>query len=303
MGQSRGTASGEVVEKITEDTHAVGRTSRDLRVHDNPMLRTAVSTADTVIPLFVLDTGIAATGYPQPNRASFLADCLQELHQQLRERGGRLVLRRGDVVEQVARLAEEFDVGEVHAAGDVSAYARRREHALSARLGESRRVLRVHDARSPWWNPVRSCPRAAVITSEFSPRISAAARPRRDDIRWTHRPGCACPSPTELTHLAGTRPRGDRWRHAPDELAAWEAGPAGYPIVDAAMRQLRTEGWMHNRARLIVSSFLTKTLYLDWRDGARHFLRHLVDGDIANNQLNWQWVAGTGTGSRLPTAS
>ena len=55
---------------------------------------------------------------------------------------------------------------------------------------------------------------------------------------------------------------------------------------------------MHNRGRLIVGSFLTKTLYLDWREGARHFLHHLVDGDIANNQLNWQWVAGTGTDTR-----
>jgi deoxyribodipyrimidine photo-lyase len=94
------------------------------------------------------------------------------------------------------------------------------------------------------------------------------------------------------------RDRGDRWRRDPDDLAAWQDGRTGYPIVDAAMRQLMQEGWMHNRGRLIVGSFLTKTLYLDWRAGARHFLHHLVDGDIANNQLNWQWVAGTGTDTR-----
>jgi deoxyribodipyrimidine photo-lyase len=94
------------------------------------------------------------------------------------------------------------------------------------------------------------------------------------------------------------RPRGDSWRHDEEDLAAWEEGRTGYPIVDAAMRQLRREGWIHNRGRLIAASFLTKTLYLDWRLGARHFLRHLVDGDIANNQLNWQWVAGTGTDTR-----
>jgi deoxyribodipyrimidine photo-lyase len=64
------------------------------------------------------------------------------------------------------------------------------------------------------------------------------------------------------------------------------------------MRQLQQEGWMHNRARLITASFLTKTLYLDWRIGARHFLDLLVDADVANNQLNWQWVAGTGTDTR-----
>jgi deoxyribodipyrimidine photo-lyase len=61
------------------------------------------------------------------------------------------------------------------------------------------------------------------------------------------------------------------------------------------MRQLAREGFMHNRARMIVASFLTKDLYLDWRAGAHHFLDHLLDGDIANNNLNWQWVAGTGT--------
>ncbi|KQY56781.1 MULTISPECIES: cryptochrome/photolyase family protein [unclassified Nocardioides] len=94
------------------------------------------------------------------------------------------------------------------------------------------------------------------------------------------------------------RDRGDRWRQDADDLRAWQEGRTGFPIIDAAMRQLREEGWMHNRARLLVGSFLTKTLYLDWREGARHFLHHLVDGEVSNNQLNWQWVAGTGTDSR-----
>ncbi|MCR3722493.1 MULTISPECIES: cryptochrome/photolyase family protein [Prauserella salsuginis group] len=94
------------------------------------------------------------------------------------------------------------------------------------------------------------------------------------------------------------RPRGDRWRDAPEELAAWREGRTGYPIVDAGMRQLLREGWMHNRARMITASFLTKTLYVDWREGARHFQQHLVDADVANNQLNWQWVAGTGADTR-----
>jgi deoxyribodipyrimidine photo-lyase len=69
----------------------------------------------------------------------------------------------------------------------------------------------------------------------------------------------------------------------------------GYPVVDAAMRQLAAEGFMPGRARLIVASFLTKDLYLDWRSGATHFTRGLTDGDVACSQLNWQWVAGTGT--------
>lgn len=94
------------------------------------------------------------------------------------------------------------------------------------------------------------------------------------------------------------RPRGDRWRQDEREIAAWRQGLTGYPLVDAAMRQLAHEGWMHNRGRMLVASFLTKTLYADWRIGARHFLDLLVDGDLANNQLNWQWMAGTGTDTR-----
>ncbi|WP_329619685.1 DNA photolyase family protein [Streptomyces sp. NBC_01255] len=100
---------------------------------------------------------------------------------------------------------------------------------------------------------------------------------------------------------ADYRTRHDRWRRgkrAEADLRAWQEGRTGYPVVDAAMRQLAHEGWMHNRGRLLTASFLTKTLYLDWREGARHFMHLLVDGDVADNQLNWQWMAGTGTDSR-----
>jgi len=94
------------------------------------------------------------------------------------------------------------------------------------------------------------------------------------------------------------RPRGDSWRRDERSAEAWRAGRTGYPIVDAGMRQLAREGFMHNRARLIVSSFLTKTLYIDWRIGAAHFARLLQDADVANNVGNWQWVAGTGNDTR-----
>ncbi|MEW1951867.1 deoxyribodipyrimidine photo-lyase [Terrabacter sp. NPDC080008] len=76
---------------------------------------------------------------------------------------------------------------------------------------------------------------------------------------------------------------------------AWREGRTGYPIVDAGMRQLLAEGWMHNRLRMITASFLTKDLHVWWPVGAQHFLDHLVDGDIASNNHGWQWVAGTGT--------
>ena len=76
---------------------------------------------------------------------------------------------------------------------------------------------------------------------------------------------------------------------------AWKQGRTGYPIVDAGMRQLLAEGWMHNRVRMIVASFLVKDLHIWWRPGARWFLERLVDGDLASNNHGWQWVAGTGT--------
>jgi len=88
---------------------------------------------------------------------------------------------------------------------------------------------------------------------------------------------------------------GRRWNDDDRAFESWCAARTGFPVVDAAMRQLTDEGFMHNRARMIVASFLTKDLYIDWRLGAAHFMSLLVDGDVANNQLNWQWVAGTGT--------
>jgi deoxyribodipyrimidine photo-lyase len=85
------------------------------------------------------------------------------------------------------------------------------------------------------------------------------------------------------------------WRDASEDLQAWQSGLSGYPVVDAAMRQLNTTGWMHNRARMIVASFLTKDLLIDWRLGERYFMQRLLDGDPAANNGGWQWAAGTGT--------
>jgi deoxyribodipyrimidine photo-lyase len=89
----------------------------------------------------------------------------------------------------------------------------------------------------------------------------------------------------------------DSWATGRDEdaaLDAWAAGRTGFPLVDAGMRQLRGEGWMHNRVRMVVASFLVKDLHVRWQRGADHFLAWLVDGDLPQNQMNWQWVAGTG---------
>lgn len=96
---------------------------------------------------------------------------------------------------------------------------------------------------------------------------------------------------------AAYRPQFESLPWSDDEATfqAWAEGRTGYPIVDAGMRQLLTTGWMHNRARLVTASFLTKHLLIDWRHGEAHFMRHLVDGDVASNNGGWQWSASTGT--------
>lgn len=93
------------------------------------------------------------------------------------------------------------------------------------------------------------------------------------------------------------RPQFARMRYdAPGPgLEAWRTGRTGFPVVDAGMRQLRATGWMHNRVRMVVASFLVKDLHLEWQHGARHFMQWLVDGDLASNQHGWQWAAGCGT--------
>ncbi|MER6455525.1 deoxyribodipyrimidine photo-lyase [Streptomyces sp900105245] len=373
----------------------------DLRLHDHPPLRAALEGGHEVVPLFVRDSGIADPFRGAPNRLAFLDDCLRDLDAGLRSRGGRLVVRSGDVVEEVCKAVTEADADDVHMAADVSAYAHLRERRLRSALEAEGRRLHVHDTVTtavapgavtpassdhfavftPYyrqWSGRRlrdtlGAPRAvrvpAGVGSEKLPSRSAAGvspglaeggetlgrkrlaawlrsgvaayEDRHDDMagdatsRLSPFLHFGTLSPVEVVHrvrrvggpgaeafvrqvawrdfhrqvlaartdaaTADYRTKHDRWRSARtarEDVEAWRAGRTGYPVVDAAMRQLRHEGWMHNRARLLTASFLAKTLYVDWRIGARHFLDLLVDGDIANNQLNWQWVAGTGTDTR-----
>lgn len=371
----------------------------DLRLHDNPVLYAAVRGADSVVPLFVYDRGVRDAGFAAPNRRAFLADCLADLDAGLRARGGRLVVREGEVVREVCALARRTGARAVHVAAGSSGYAQRREERLRKALEEQDRRLHVHEAVTTVLPPGEVLPQGkdhfAVFTPYFRRWTATAPRetvplPRsvhvpdsavshrledRADVsgtspglarggekearrrltRWLGEPldGYAehadeldgAPTSRLSPHLHfGTlspievaararesgspgaepfvrqvawrdfnhqvlaarpaaahedyRPRQDRWRRAAEEAEAWRAGRTGFPVVDAAMRQLRHEGWMPGRARLLVASFFSKTLYLDWRVGARHFLDLLVDGDVANNQLNWQWAAGTGTDTR-----
>ncbi|WP_316767332.1 cryptochrome/photolyase family protein [Streptomyces sasae] len=374
----------------------------DLRLHDHPPLRAALDGPREIVPLFVRDPAVDRAGFAVPNRLAFLADCLRDLDAGLRERGGRLVVRSGGLVEEVCKVAAEADAEAVHVAADVSGHAQRREERLRRALEADGRRLQVHDAVTaavpagavtpaasdhyavftPYfrqWSrqPLReavAAPRTVRVPdgvgSEPLPgrdRLSGVSRglaaggetegrrrlaawlragiasyeERHDDLagdatsRLSPHLHFGTLSPVELVHrarraggpgaeafvrqlawrdfhrqvlaarpaaaTADYRTKHDRWRTeqtAAEDIEAWRTGRTGYPVVDAAMRQLLHEGWMHNRGRLLTASFLAKTLYVDWRVGARHFLELLVDGDVANNQLNWQWVAGTGTDTR-----
>jgi deoxyribodipyrimidine photo-lyase len=100
--------------------------------------------------------------------------------------------------------------------------------------------------------------------------------------------------PENRTKEYDERMRGLRWRRSKQDLDAWKRGETGVPWIDAGMRQLLEEGWMHNRVRMAVASYLTKNLLIDWREGEAHFMKHLLDGDESQNNGNWQWAASTG---------
>ena len=155
-----------------------------------------------------------------------------------------------------------------------------------------------------------------ALAADRTSRISAALHfgclsPREVAVRLRDRPGAEAfvrqiawrdfylqlLAARPGTAIDDVRPRSFQWRSSAKDFETWCRGDTGFPIVDAAMRQLRAEGFVHNRARMVAASFLTKDLAIDWRLGAAEYMRWLTDGDIAQNQLNWQWVAGTGTDS------
>jgi deoxyribodipyrimidine photo-lyase len=135
-----------------------------------------------------------------------------------------------------------------------------------------------------------------TLLTDLAGRRSRGAQVFRDELAWRefyadvlwHRPETAREYyRPELAAMRYEEPGG--------EFDAWCAGRTGYPFVDAGMRQLRAEGWVHNRVRMVVASFLVKDLHVEWTHGAREFLRWLRDGDLASNNHGWQWVAGSGT--------
>lgn len=143
---------------------------------------------------------------------------------------------------------------------------------------------------------IRRVAHAALAVARATPRCAKPVEKFVSELRWRdfyaqvlfHHPHCeqGC-FRREYDALP--------WSGTPEQLEAWKLGRTGYPIVDAGMRELLATGFMHNRVRMLVASFLTKDLLLDWRHGERHFMQHLIDGDLANNNGGWQWAAGTGT--------
>jgi deoxyribodipyrimidine photo-lyase len=141
-----------------------------------------------------------------------------------------------------------------------------------------------------------------TVLHDLSPLRSKGAAALARQIAWRdffadvlfHRPDAvSTPIRSEFADMPTDDP--DRTTTAAERLTAWKEGRTGYPLVDAGMRQLQAEGWMHNRVRMVVASFLIKDLHIGWWHGADWFMECLRDGDIAQNQLNWQWVAGCGT--------
>lgn len=136
---------------------------------------------------------------------------------------------------------------------------------------------------------------AASTAAESDRRLERDARKLSDEVAWREFAGHLLHHFPSMTHRS-MRSAFDQlaWREDGGGLQAWREGQTGFPIVDAGMRQLRQTGWMHNRVRMIVASFLVKDLLIDWRQGEAWFWDSLIDADPANNPMNWQWAAGSG---------
>jgi deoxyribodipyrimidine photo-lyase len=293
--------------------------TRDLRAHDHPALAAARRECARVVPLFVLDDRLLAVS---PRRTTLLLERLGELREAI-----GLAVAHGDPVEEVARFSPDV----VYLSEDVSTYARRRERRLGERF-ELRSFPGItivppgdiapagkdgYRVFTPYWRAWRTRPLPAPVSS--GPHLPEPDLPLSALLHL----GIASPAEVArgadeellrklcwrdfFAQLLAAEPElewrdmhpGRRtWRDDPNAAAAWKEGRTGVPFVDAAMRQLLAEGYMPNRQRMVAASYLTKELGIDWRIGAAHFTEHLVDGDVASNSGNWQWVAGTGADTR-----
>jgi deoxyribodipyrimidine photo-lyase len=384
---------------------------RDLRITDNTALNAAVAAAGPegeVIPVYIASDWTGSHGWTGPVRQEFLCGCLDSLSKNLEVIGGRLIIRRGDAVAELEKLAAETGAVAIVANRDPDPFGRAVEALLETNCRDKGIGLSLHkDAcvherdevltgqgtvfrvftpySKAWFAQPKPEPTGAVkrlstpadIASLPLPQPSLwglsssgatlpesgerAARERlkkflsgpiasygeRRDLMGVEgtsrlsqdlRFGLISPRqiysaakrveetlppegrksvmkflaeivwrefymqllwhyPELLEQEFNTSWRGMEWPglpEIPDAFKRWCDGMTGFPIVDAAMRELAATGWMHNRSRMITAMFLTKDLHLDWRLGEAFFMRSLVDGEIASNNGGWQWSAGTG---------
>lgn len=370
----------------------------DLRVRDHPALARAVNDADQIVPVFIFDSAIYSGKHASSNRNRFLLECLEDLKMSLKMRGGDLVIRIGDTVEELQQLTRIVHADAIYYTADYSPYAIKRDKTVHAHFSEDSIEVRSfpgrlivssvdkittkagtsHKVFTPFWKAWQQVGRRNMATipekvqlpsdveigqlpnlkdlvddKDLSPSAQKGGETKaqerldaffRNDIHTYHDMnndmaadttsrlspylhfGCISPleiesrlpssegaqawhrqlawrefyhyillkNPSNSKQEFQEKYRNLQWRSSDELLSAWQQGMTGYPVVDAAMRQLNKEGWMHNRARLIVGSFLTKDLWLDWRQGEAYFMKMLLDGDQANNNGNWQWIASVG---------
>ena len=381
---------------------------RDLRITDNTALNAAVAAGEEVIPVYIASDWKGSHGWTGPVRQEFLCGCLDSLSKNLEAIGGRLIIRRGDAVAELEKLAAETGAEAIVANRDPDPFGRAVEARLEKLCREKGIGLSLHkDAcvherdevltgqgtvfrvftpySKAWFAQPKASPTGAVKRLSTPAGLASLPLPKLSD--WGLQPsGAELPEAGEraarerlkvflsgpvatygerrdLMGVAGTSrlsqdlrfglvsprqiysaakrveetlpPEGRKsvmkylaeivWREfymqllwhypelleqefnttwrgmewpglpeIPDSFGRWCAGMTGFPIVDAAMRELAATGWMHNRSRMITAMFLTKDLHLDWRLGEAFFMRSLVDGEIASNNGGWQWSAGTG---------
>ncbi len=200
-------------------------------------------------------------------------------------------------------LGVPFPPGETEAWRRLETFAQTRQAAIGQYAVDRNRMdLAGTSQLSPYLRFGMLAAARAVETAQQAERVAVTEAARRGAETWLNELiwrefylAILYHFPNVLHEAFQPKLRHITWDNDTDAFAAWCAGRTGYPVVDAAMRQLAQTGWMHNRARMIAASFLVKDLLIDWRWGERWFMQHLVDGDPAANNGGWQWTAGVGT--------
>jgi deoxyribodipyrimidine photo-lyase len=207
--------------------------------------------------------------------------------------------REAPPAEQLRRLAEMWPAGEAAAHDRLDEFA----HDSVARYETDRDIPSLDGTSrlSPYLaagvlSPGSCLRRALAANHGEIDSGKAGIRTWITELLWREFYLHLLAANPDLSRNKPMRPdtEGVPWRHAPHDLQAWREGRTGFPIVDAAMRQLAATGWMHNRLRMITAMLLSKNLLLDWRSGEAWFMQNLIDGDLASNNGGWQWSASTG---------